>query len=85
MPQWLGAGMHIVTPNKKANSARSRLLPRHARGRARAGGAHYLYEATVGAGLPVVQTLRDLRETGDEIDEHRGDLLRHAGLSLQRL
>jgi aspartokinase/homoserine dehydrogenase 1 len=26
-----------------------------------------LYEATVGAGLPVIQTLRDLRETGDDV------------------
>jgi bifunctional aspartokinase / homoserine dehydrogenase 1 len=35
-------------------------------------GAHYLYEATVGAGLPVIQTLRDLRETGDEIESIEG-------------
>ncbi len=33
---------------------------------------HYLYEATVGAGLPVIQTLRDLRETGDEIRRIEG-------------
>ena len=38
----------------------------------RAAGAHYLYEATVGAGLPVIQTLRDLRETGDEIRRIEG-------------
>jgi aspartokinase/homoserine dehydrogenase 1 len=38
----------------------------------RAGGTHYLYEGTVGAGLPVIQTLRDLRETGDEIDSIEG-------------
>ena len=38
----------------------------------RAGGAHYLYEATVGAGLPVVQTLRDLRDTGDDITSIEG-------------
>ena len=38
----------------------------------RSGGAHYLYEATVGAGLPVIQTLRDLRETGDEIASIEG-------------
>ena len=63
---WLAAGMHVVTPNKKANSgdlAYYRAL-REAR---RAAGTHYLYEATVGAGLPVIMTLRDLRETGDEI------------------
>src|SRR6202041_2744161 len=33
---------------------------------------HYLYEATVGAGLPVIQTLRDLRETGDDITTIEG-------------
>jgi bifunctional aspartokinase / homoserine dehydrogenase 1 len=30
-------------------------------------GRHYLYETTVGAGLPIIQTLRDLIQTGDEI------------------
>jgi aspartokinase/homoserine dehydrogenase 1 len=70
-PDWLAAGIHIITPNKKANSAD---LPFYRRLRAarRAGGAHYLYETTVGAGLPVVQTLRDLRETGDEITSVEG-------------
>ncbi len=28
---------------------------------------HYLYETTVGAGLPIVNTLRDLVQTGDEV------------------
>ncbi len=63
---WLASGIHIVTPNKKANSAswESYRALHEAR---RSSRAHYLYEATVGAGLPVIQTLRDLRETGDEI------------------
>jgi aspartokinase/homoserine dehydrogenase 1 len=70
-PEWLAAGIHIITPNKKANSAD---LPfyRKLRDARRAGHAHYLYETTVGAGLPVVQTLRDLRETGDEITSIEG-------------
>ncbi len=38
----------------------------------RLGGSHYLYEGTVGAGLPVIQTLRDLRETGDQIHSIEG-------------
>ena len=38
------------------------------------GGSHYLYEATVGAGLPIIQTLRDLRETGDRIQRIEGVL-----------
>ena len=65
-PAWLAAGIHIVTPNKKANSAPMDFYRGLQRAR-RDGGTHYLYEATVGAGLPVIQTLRDLRETGDEI------------------
>jgi aspartokinase/homoserine dehydrogenase 1 len=63
---WLGRGIHVITPNKKANSG---TLPyyREMRDAGRASGSHYLYEATVGAGLPIIQTLRDLRQTGDEI------------------
>jgi aspartokinase/homoserine dehydrogenase 1 len=65
-PEWLEAGIHIVTPNKKANSA-DLAFYRRLREARRKGSSHYLYEATVGAGLPVVQTLRDLRETGDDV------------------
>jgi bifunctional aspartokinase / homoserine dehydrogenase 1 len=70
-PEWLAAGIHVITPNKKANSAE---LPfyRGLKEARKAGGAHYLYETTVGAGLPVVQTLRDLRETGDDITSVEG-------------
>src|SRR4051812_47562078 len=70
-PEWLASGIHVITPNKKANSADLPFYHRLHEAR-RAGGAHYLYETTVGAGLPVVQTLRDLRETGDEITSVEG-------------
>jgi aspartokinase/homoserine dehydrogenase 1 len=68
---WLQRGIHVVTPNKKANSG---TMPyyREMQEAGRAAGTHYLYEATVGAGLPVIQTLRDLRETGDEITRIEG-------------
>ncbi len=72
-PEWLAAGIHVVTPNKKANSAEMAFYDRLQASR-RNGGAHYLYEATVGAGLPIIQTLRDLRETGDEIRRVEGIL-----------
>ena len=72
-PGWLASGIHIVTPNKKANSAGFDLYARLHEAR-RQGGAHYLYEATVGAGLPIIQTLRDLRDTGDEIRRIEGIL-----------
>jgi aspartokinase/homoserine dehydrogenase 1 len=68
---WLARGIHIVTPNKKANSG---TLPyyRALQDAKRDAGTHYLYEATVGAGLPVIQTLRDLRGTGDDITQIEG-------------
>ena len=68
---WLAAGIHVVTPNKKANSAQYGYFERLREAR-QSGSAHYLYEATVGAGLPIIQTLRDLRETGDEIRRIEG-------------
>jgi aspartokinase/homoserine dehydrogenase 1 len=62
---WLAAGIHVVTPNKHAGSGD---WSRYAaiRGAQRRGG-HFLYEATVGAGLPVIQTLRGLLDTGDRL------------------
>jgi aspartokinase/homoserine dehydrogenase 1 len=68
---WLSRGIHLVTPNKKANSG---TLPyyRSLQNAKRDAGTHYLYEATVGAGLPVIQTLRDLRGTGDDITQIEG-------------
>ncbi|HJR73866.1 MAG TPA: bifunctional aspartate kinase/homoserine dehydrogenase I [Luteimonas sp.] len=65
-PQWLAAGIHVVTPNKHAGSGD---WTRYAaiREAQRRGGARFLYEATVGAGLPVIQTLRGLLDTGDEL------------------
>jgi aspartokinase/homoserine dehydrogenase 1 len=56
----------IVTPNKKANSGKldyyKRLIS-YSRER----GIPYLYECTVGAGLPVISTLRDLSLSGDKV------------------
>jgi bifunctional aspartokinase / homoserine dehydrogenase 1 len=71
--EWLAAGIHIVTPNKRANSG-DLTYYRRLREARRSGASHYLYEATVGAGLPVVHTLRDLCETGDEVQSVEGIL-----------
>lgn len=63
---WLERGIHVVTPNKKANSGAFSVydeLQQLSRSMRR----HYLYETTVGAGLPIIQTLKDLIQTGDEI------------------
>lgn len=62
---WISSGIHIVTPNKHAGSGP---LDRWAAIRAaQAGGARFRQEATVGAGLPILHTLRDLLDTGDEL------------------
>ncbi|KAK7341124.1 hypothetical protein VNO80_24049 [Phaseolus coccineus] len=69
--EWLRKGIHVVTPNKKANSGP---LEQYLRLRAlqRQSYTHYFYEATVGAGLPIVSTLRGLLETGDRILQIEG-------------
>ncbi|MDX2277520.1 MAG: bifunctional aspartate kinase/homoserine dehydrogenase I [Hyphomonadaceae bacterium] len=59
-------GVHVITANKKAGSADIAYF-QQMQDKRRASGAHFLYEATVGAGLPILQTLHDLRETGDEV------------------
>ena len=70
---WLARGIHVVTPNKRANAAGMDYY-RRLRNANRTVGAHYLYETTVGAALPIIQTLRDLIQTGDEIIEIEGIL-----------
>jgi len=70
---WLARGIHVVTPNKRANTAGMDYY-RRLRAANRAVGAHYLYETTVGAALPIIQTLRDLIQTGDEVIEIEGIL-----------
>ncbi|MEM6641323.1 MAG: bifunctional aspartate kinase/homoserine dehydrogenase I, partial [Pseudomonadota bacterium] len=70
-PAWLGSGIHVITPNKKAGSGALETY-RRVRDAMREGDARYLYETTVGAGLPIIQTLRDLRETGDQIRRVQG-------------
>ncbi|KAK9826886.1 hypothetical protein WJX81_004474 [Elliptochloris bilobata] len=63
---WMQAGIHIVTPNKKLNSGP---LPQYQALRQFQRGSyiHFFYEATVGAGLPVIATLKHLVDTGDRI------------------
>ncbi|MBA2431444.1 MAG: bifunctional aspartate kinase/homoserine dehydrogenase I [Chthoniobacterales bacterium] len=70
---WLERGIHLITPNKKANSSDMAFYRRlHAAARAR--NRHFLYETTVGAGLPILNTLRDLVQTGDTVQQIEGVL-----------
>ncbi|QGW66313.1 bifunctional aspartate kinase/homoserine dehydrogenase I [Lysobacter soli] len=65
-PRWLARGIHVVTPNKQAGSG---AWDHYAaiQDASRRGGGRFRYEATVGAGLPVMLTLRNLLDTGDEL------------------
>jgi aspartokinase/homoserine dehydrogenase 1 len=65
-PDWLERGIHVVTPNKKASTG-SMDFYRRLRAAALARQRHYLYETTVGAGLPIINTLRELVRTGDQV------------------
>ena len=66
-PALLRAGVHVVTPNKKAFSGPQTLYDQIVAA-SRESGAKFLHEATVGAGLPVLSTLKDLVATGDKVN-----------------
>jgi aspartokinase/homoserine dehydrogenase 1 len=68
---WLEKGVHVVTPNKKAFSG-DYAYYKYLRECSKEGNAHYLYETTVGAALPIISTLRDLASTGDQIRSVEG-------------
>jgi len=70
-PDFVNANMHIITPNKKANvlpwkryNELMELMNRRQK--------HFLYEANVGAGLPIISTLQDLVASGDTITKIEG-------------
>lgn len=70
-PKLLEAGVHIATPSKRANTFEQAFydrLQQLSEGSKR----EYRYETTVGAGLPVISTINDLLESGDEITEISG-------------
>ncbi len=64
-------GFHIVTPNKKAN-----VLPikkyQSLREILAANKKYFYYDANVGAGLPVIETIKNLLATGDKINKIEG-------------
>ena len=70
-PKLLANGIHIVTPSKLANTFEQSffdqlqtLADKH--------GSHFRYETTVGAGLPVISTVENIKSAGDSITEISG-------------
>ncbi|MGB5855165.1 MAG: bifunctional aspartate kinase/homoserine dehydrogenase I [Oceanisphaera sp.] len=70
---FLAAGFHVVTPNKKANTA-SLEYYRQLRRAAQRTHRKFLYETTVGAGLPVIENLQNLLRAGDQLKAFGGIL-----------
>jgi len=70
-PDIFRAGLHVVTANKKANS---NAMTYHAQIRAIADTykRRFLYETNVGAGLPVIDTLKGLLKSGDKLIDFSG-------------
>jgi aspartokinase/homoserine dehydrogenase 2 len=59
-------GFHVISANKLAGASSGDNY-RQIRDAFAKTGRHWLYNATVGAGLPVNHTVRDLRDSGDSI------------------
>lgn len=70
---FLEEGFNVVTPNKKANTD-SWEYYQALRIAAQKTNRRFLYEATVAAGLPVIDTLQNLIKAGDELQRFEGIL-----------
>ncbi len=71
--QWLARGVHVVTANKLGQGAQLARAQAITEGRV-GGGAQYGDSATVGAGLPLLSSLRALVAGGDRIHRVEGVL-----------
>lgn len=73
---FLKKGVSVITPNKKAFSSDLALwediFSSAANGSGPEGAGYVFHESTVGAGLPVINTLKDLLETGDIVTKIEG-------------
>lgn len=70
---FLAAGCHVVTANKKANTA-SMDYYRQLRTTAAQSCRKFLYDTNVGASLPVIENLQNLLNAGDQLERFCGIL-----------
>ncbi|BGP15901.1 hypothetical protein JCM10213_003670 [Rhodosporidiobolus nylandii] len=71
-PLAISSGLSVVTPNKKGFSSSADLFKQIVEAQSAPGAGLVYLEATVGAGLPIISTLRDLLKTGDEVTKIEG-------------
>ena len=62
----LSSSISVITPNKIANASTYDYY-KNIRKAATRYGVQFLYETNVGAGLPIIGTLKDLRNSGDKV------------------
>ncbi|MFD1095053.1 aspartate kinase [Salegentibacter chungangensis] len=65
------SGFHLVAANKIANSLSAEFYA-ELRKELKSNNKHFLYETNVGAGLPVLETLRNLHLSGEKVNRVRG-------------
>jgi aspartokinase/homoserine dehydrogenase 1 len=72
-PSWMASGVNVISPGRMAGSGS---LERYnaIRSAQRANSVEWQYESSVGSALPVLTTLRDLLQTGDDVKLLRGCL-----------
>src|SRR5262249_13157071 len=68
---FLNKGIHVITPNKHANAGDINYYKK-INALAQQKNCHYFYEATVCAGLPIINTLQDIIQTGDQVTSIEG-------------
>ena len=78
------SGIGVVTPNKLANSGTQQRY-RALLAKARQHQVPYLYETTVGAALPLLGSLADLRASGDQVQRIEAVLSGTLSFIFQRL
>lgn len=71
-PVFINKGISIATPNKKAFSSDISLWDEIFTAASQTKGGLVYHEATVGAGIPIIGTLNDLVNTGDEVVKIEG-------------
>lgn len=72
-PSWLASGVHVITANKKAGAGPSELYDACREAGEGGKAAQWYYETTgPGSGLPVLSTLKDMFQSGDDVKRVEG-------------
>lgn len=71
--RWMSAGVDLISPSRKVAAGPLGTYNR-AKEIQKANSVNWQYESSVGSALPILTTLRDLIETGDEVNKIRGSV-----------